>query len=110
MREFGIRERRWESIVLFSTDGLVMASSGESAPYPPDTLLEFSISLLETVRLLDTKRPFDEIIISAAGNRRLVFRYFEAWGEPMILAAVVTGRKGFKRALTRLVKHIASID
>lgn len=110
MHEFGLTEKRWEYIVLFSGDGLVMASSGESPLYPSDMLLEFSFSLLETVKLLNTATPFPEIIIAAAGHKTLVFRYFEAWDEPMILAAVVSGRKGFKRALTRLIKRIASID
>lgn len=109
MHDLGLSENRWETTALFSADGLLMASCGESPVYSRENLLEFCFSLFETVGLLHTANPFDEIIIYGTAGRRMVFRYFEAWGEHMILCAVIAGKKGYRRALTRLISSIRAL-
>lgn len=110
MHEFGISQERFESIYLFSSDGLLLASRGESSAYSREALLEFSFSLLTTVSLLDSEEPLHEILIRGADQRHLVFRYFHAWDEDMILAAVVPGKKGYRRALNRLLTKIRRLS
>ncbi len=105
MKEIG-EGMRWESIFLFSSEGLLMARSGESSEYGEDHLLEFAFSLNDLVNLLEDNLPVKEIIISGIHRKKLVFRYFRAWNNPMVIAAVVSGRKGYKRALGRLIKTI----
>ncbi len=101
-------EDRWESIYLFSAEGFLMARDGVSASYNEDALLEFSLTLVSAVELLGDNMPVKEIIIRGKERKRLVFRYFEAWGSNLVLAAVITGRKGYIRAMDRLIKHIAN--
>jgi len=110
MQELGLNEARWESIALFSDDGLLMAACGESPLYDQESLLEFCFSLMNTVNLLGNDQPLQEIIVKAKDHRLLVFRYFHAWDENMILAAVIPGRKGYKRALNRLLAKIYSLS
>lgn len=103
------REERWESIFLFSGDGLLMAGQGSSPDYYEEKLLEFSFSLMEGLKRLDRHIPMMEIRLKGKRGRTLVFRYFEAWGEELVLAAVVSGRKGYKRALSGLIRLIREL-
>ena len=97
---------RWESIFLFSSEGLLMAHSGTSPDYGEDHLLEFAFSLTDLVNLLEEDLSVKEIVISGIHRKKLVFRFFRAWDNPMVVAAVVSGRKGYKRALGKLIKTI----
>lgn len=108
MRQFS-REDRWECIQLYSADGLLMAAHGESPVYNPDKLLEFSFSLIETVRLLEPDTRVKEIVIRGMQNRKLVFHFFNALDETMILAAVLHTRKGYRRAMDNVIRMIREI-
>ena len=99
---------RWESISLFSSEGLLMANHGNSPYYGQDNLLEFSFSLIETVKLLQS-RDVQEIIVKGREHRTLVFRYFEAWGETFIIAAVIKGREWYRRAMNQLILKIQAL-
>jgi hypothetical protein len=87
-----------------------MASHGTSSLYNEDRLLEFAFSFIKSVQLLGDEHPTKEIVLSGSSKQNLVFRYFEAWGEPVILAAVLTGKKGYKRALGKLIRLIQSLS
>jgi hypothetical protein len=101
-----IQEGRWEQIILFSRDGLVMARAGTAADFGEDRLLEFSFSLLETVRLLEDTVNIKDIVLRGSGRKRLIFRFFPIRDDQYILAAVADGCKGYRRAYARLVKQI----
>jgi hypothetical protein len=109
MAEFH-QEKRWESIGLFSSDGLLMAKYGMSSVYGEDNLLEFAFSLIDLVKLLGDDLPTKEIAVRGKNRKTLVFRYFEAWDEEFILAAILSGRKGYRRAVDKLIKLIKAID
>ena len=102
-------EARWEYTVLFSSEGLPLASHGKPTRYNEENLLEFAFSLIDAVRLLGDQPGVKELWIRGREGRNLVFRYFDAWGDPMILAAVVTGRKGYRKAMSDLVRHIQAL-
>jgi hypothetical protein len=104
-----VEEGRWECILLFSSDGLLMAKSGTSGIYGEDQLLEFAFSLVRAVNLLGGDLPVREILIRGQEHKILVFRYFKAWDEYMVLAVVVPGKKGYRKALTDVVKQIQRI-
>jgi len=108
MRDSGEGER-WESIFLFSSEGLLMARHGFSPAYDEENLLEFAFSLIGVVRLIENDLPVKEIVVKGKEKKRLVFRYFEAWGEQVVLAAVVSGRKGFRRAIGKLMRFIRGL-
>jgi len=101
-------ESRWEAIYLYSSEGLPLAASGHSAIYSEDTLLEFVFSMMGTVELLEGE-PIQEMTIRGSEGRRMVFRYLTAWDEPAVLVAVAYARKGFRRAMTQLIRLIQSL-
>lgn len=109
MQEF-CDEGCWESIFMFSSEGLLMASYGNSPEYKLEHILEFNVSLINTIQHLDHHMPVNEMTVREKRGKIIVFRYFDAWGEQLSLTAVVSGRKGFRRALGRLVKFIQSLD
>ena len=104
-----LKEERWESIFLFSSEGLLMAHSGISQIYNEEKLLEFSFSLIDTVKLLGSDSPIKEIIIRGKERKILIFRYFHALEDDLVIAAVVSGKKGYRRALSKLIKLIYSL-
>lgn len=108
MRGLGKGER-WESIFLFSSEGLLMARHGFSSAYDEEKLLEFAFSLIGVVRLVGTDLSVKEIVVKGRTNKRLVFRYFEAWDEQVVLAAVVSGRRSYRRAMGKLMRFIRGL-
>lgn len=102
-------EERWVSIFLFSSDGLIMASNGSSPDYGEENLLEFAFSLIDSVKLLEDDLPVKEITVKGRNRKTLVFRYFDAWDDELILAAIIAGRKGYRRALGKLIKLIIGL-
>ena len=106
--------QRWECIQLYSSEGLLMASSGLPMSPPPklcytqDQLLEFSLSLIDTARLLKDV-PVKEFVIRSKHHRRLVFRFFDSSHDTMVLAAVLHTQKGYRRAMSTLVKAILNV-
>lgn len=108
MRQFE-EEDRWERIILFSSEGLPMASHGNSPSYNNENLLEFAFSLIGAVKLLSKDLPVMDIVIRGQEKRLLIFRYFKAWEENLVLSVVAAGKKGYRRALNQLVKLIESL-
>jgi hypothetical protein len=104
------KEERWESIFLFSSEGFLMASFGSSSDYDEDHLLELTFSLKDFLELLNDDLGNKEIAVQRIYKKKFIFRYFNAWGEQVVLAAVVSGRKGYRRALGKLIKLIRSLS
>jgi hypothetical protein len=100
---------RWETVVLFSSEGLPMASHGRSDAVGEADLLQFAFSLIEAVRLLGEDAPVREVTLRVGEKRNLSFHYFKAWGENLVLALVVSHKRGYRRALSRLIDYIQKL-
>ncbi len=105
-----VEEGRWEAMALFSSDGLLMASAGNSAQYPQERLLEFAFAQIETVRMLESQLDVTEITIQASKDWMLVFRYFKGWDENLVLAAVASRHKGYRRAMNQIIRRIQKLS
>ena len=97
---------RWQNMILFSEDGLPLASFGKSA-YSEETLLEYAMVLLQTLQV--DPNPMHECVIRGVGRKRLVFRLVQSEDENLLLAAVCSGRKGHYLAMNQLVAEIETI-
>jgi hypothetical protein len=109
MRRFS-ENRRWQGLILLSGEGFPLASQGGTGPFAEDRLLEFAFSLNATAALLEKNRSVTEIVLRSGRGTRLVFRYFTAWGESLVLIGVIDGRFGYKRAMDKLVRFIQQIS
>jgi len=108
MSEFAA-EDRWEAIMLFSSDGLLMAGCGESPILDSERLLEFAFSQIETVQMIGENLPVKEVVIRAQSGRQLAFRYFDALGEQLVLAAVAFRKRGFRNAMNIIIRHLQKL-
>jgi hypothetical protein len=100
---------RWETVILFSSEGLPMASHGPMDVYQEGDLLQFAFSLIEAVRLFGDDVPVKEVLIRGYEGKILSFHYFMAWGEPVILALVASRKRGYRRAVAKLIEYIQNI-
>jgi hypothetical protein len=100
---------RWEAAVLFSAEGLPMASQGASEAYGDSDLLQFAFALIGAVNLLGGGSGVREVWLDGRDKRVLSFHYFTAWGEALVLAAVAGRRRGYRRAVARLISYIQSL-
>jgi hypothetical protein len=97
---------RWETAILFSSEGLPLASHGSSPAYREDDLLLFAHALIDAVRLLGEGTPVHEAALHGFEGRVLSFHYFNAWGEDVVLALVTPKKIGYRRAAARLIQYI----
>lgn len=102
-------EGRWNLAVLFSSDGFQMARIGEPGEYDDERLLEIAFSLREPVRTIGDPSETWEIMIRKRRGERLVITYFESKDEPLVLAIVIQGKKGYRRALQKVRKTIRDL-
>jgi len=101
-------EERWDSIYIFSSEGLLIASYNNS-DYPEELLLEFAFTLINGANLLGENLKVKEIILRDIKKRQLIFHYVKFSEDELIIAAVSSGKKGFRRAMGRLEKSLSSI-
>ena len=101
----------YESAHLFSDEGLPIAQLTNSAAQPveQDHVAEMSI-LLQSVRkmalVMGGISRLREIIIEGENRRRIVFRFFNAFEQPVILAVVVPPNKAYRQRTNELEKLI----
>jgi len=101
---------RWETAILFSSEGLPLARQGSSPVYREDDLLQFAHALIDAVRLFGEGTPVREAALYGAEGRVLSFHYFNAWDESMVLALVTPKKTGYRRAAARLIQYIQGLS
>jgi hypothetical protein len=101
---------RWETAILFSSEGLPLASHGSSPAYREDDLLQFAQALISAVKLFGEESPVREAALYGSGGRALSFHYFTAWDEDMVLALVTLRKTGYRRAAARLIQFIQALS
>lgn len=101
--------KRWEYIVLFSPEGLPMASFGQTQDYSQDELLEFSFQLIQTILLLKDNKPVKKISLDTDQGKILVFYFLSINDQNFTLAAVVNKKTAYKRSINQLIQIIKSI-
>ena len=99
-------DKRWEFITLFSSEGLPMASYGQSTLYDQDELLEFSYKLIEILPLLKECLPVQHILIDSNQGKAMVFRFLTINSMQLTLAAIVDKHTACRRNLNRLIQYI----
>jgi predicted regulator of Ras-like GTPase activity (Roadblock/LC7/MglB family) len=112
MRDF-IQAGRYELAHLFSEEGLVLAEAFGSRVIERDRLAEVSVMFQEVRKLAETMGGISqlrEVIMEGQNRRKIVFRFFPAFGQEVILVAVVPPRTAYRQATNQLVKLVESIE
>jgi hypothetical protein len=104
---------KYEMGFLFSEDGLPMAEVHGNATIPEDRLIEMSMLFQEVMKMADVMGGISEIreiIIEGANRRKLIFRFFKAFKQNLILALVIPPDKSYRGLTNKLMKLINSLS
>ncbi|MCG3157594.1 MAG: hypothetical protein DKINENOH_04230 [bacterium] len=101
----------YEAALLFSEEGLPIAQA--ISPAGPatdaDRIAEMAITLQEVSRMAATLGGISrlrEVAIEGDNHRRIVFRFFRAFEQSVVLAVVVPPAKAYKQKTNELEKLI----
>lgn len=101
----------YEAAHLFSDEGLPIAQASISTgqPVDRDRIAEMAI-LFQDVRrmasLMGGISRLREVLIEGENHRKIVFRFFQAFGQQVILAVVVPPQKSYRQKTNELEKLI----
>jgi predicted regulator of Ras-like GTPase activity (Roadblock/LC7/MglB family) len=101
----------YEAAYLFSNEGLpiAQASSTNGQQVDRDRIAELSILFHDVRRLAGVMGGISrlrEVTIEGENHRKIVFRFFNAFGQQVILAVVVPPQKAYKQRTNELEKLI----
>jgi len=101
----------YEAAYLFSDEGLpiAQASNANGQEVDRDRIAELSILFHDVRRLASVMGGISrlrEVIIEGENRRKIVFRFFNAFGQQVILAVVVPPQKSYKQRTNELEKLI----
>lgn len=109
-----IKSGNYETAYLFSDEGLTLASSTREDIISEDRFVEMSVLFQDIQKMADVMGGIDnirELIIEGYNKRKIIFRFFHAFDQNVVLALIVPPRKtyrGLTNKLIRLVQKISS--
>lgn len=101
----------YEAAYLFSDEGLpiAQASSTNGQQVDRDRIAEMAILFHDVRRMASLMGGISrlrEVLIEGENHRKIVFRFFQAFGQQVILAVVVPPQKAYKQRTNELEKLI----
>jgi len=101
----------YEAAYLFSDEGLpiAQASNAEGQQVDRDRIAELSILFHDVQRMAAVMGGISslrEVTIEGENHRKIVFRFFNAFGQQVILAVVVPPKKSYKQRTNELEKLV----
>ena len=99
----------YEAAYLFSAEGLYIAKAAARDDVDPDRLAEISMLLGDVKRLAATLGGIErlaEVFMEGDNHRKIIFRFFKAFGEDVVLVAVVPPRKAYRKHTNDLQKIV----
>ena len=112
MREI-ILQGRYDMVHLFSNEGLPLAESYNEHIVQKDRLAELSLMLREVRHMADVMGQIaniKEMIVEGFNNRKIVFRFFRAFDQEVVLAIVVPPKTAYRSLTNSLVRMIEAIQ
>lgn len=109
-----IASGNFEMAHLYSDEGLLLAEVSAPCPVARDNLIEIALHFQELRKItdiMDAILNINEIILEGESARKLVFRFFEAFEQTVILGLVIPPRKTYRKytnGLVRLIKKVSA--
>lgn len=111
--KFAIDSQHVEMAHLYSDEGLLLAEVSEPSPIDRDSLIEITLHFQELLKIADVMGnvlDLKEIILEGEKGRKLVFRFFAAFDQPVVLALVVPPKKTYRKYANRLVRLVKKVS
>jgi hypothetical protein len=103
----------YEAVYLFSNEGLPLALAAPSTtngdPATADRIAELAILFHDVRRMamsMGDITSLREVNIEGVNRRKIVFRFFKAFEQDVVLAAVVPSNKAYRKVTNELEKLI----
>jgi len=103
----------YELAHLFSDEGLPLAETKDEESIERDQLIEISVYFQDIKRIADMMGGMSrlkEIVMEGDNARKIVFRFFEAFDQTVVLVAVVPPRKSYRKLTNQLVRLIKTVS
>lgn len=103
----------YDMVSLFSDEGLPLAEFNNEQVIEQDRLAELSIMLREVRKMADAMGKISnikEMIVEGFNHRKIVFRFFHAFDQDVVLAIIVPPKKSYKALTNSLVRTIEQIS
>ncbi len=98
---------------LFSEEGLLLAEAQQSGAIDRDSLIEVALhfqELRKTSNILDDVLKIKEVVMEGEKARKLVFRFFKAFDQLVVLALIIPPRKSYRKFTNNLVRLIQEVS
>lgn len=98
---------------LFSNEGLPLAEYYNDHVIEEDRLTELSILFREVKKMADVMgkiADIKEMIVEGYNHRKIVFRFFKAFEQDVVLAIVVPPKKAYRGLTNSLVRTIEQVS
>ena len=108
-----VRMGNYEAAYLFSGEGLYIAKATAREEVDPERLAEISMLFNDVKRLAITLGGIErlqEVFLEGVNHRKVIFRFFIAFGEEVVLAAVIPPRKPYRKHTNALQKLIHTFE
>ncbi len=102
----------YDMVHLFSSEGLPLAECYKNGIVPKDRLVELSILFRELKQMADLMGQISnikELILEGNNQRKIVFRFFQAFNQEVVLAIVVPPKKSYRGLTNSLIKTIEGV-
>ncbi len=103
---------KYDMVHLFSNEGLPLAEYYDGSIVEKDRLAELSIMLREVRNMADVMAKISnikEMIVEGFNHRKIIFRFFRAFDQEVVLAVVVPPQTAYRSLTNSLVRLIAKI-
>ena len=108
-----IDDGNYESAYLFSDEGLTLASATKEQIIEEDRFVEMSMILQNIQKMADVMGGIDnirELIIDGNNRRKIVFRFFHAFDQDLVLALIIPPRKSYRGLTNKLIRLVQKIS
>lgn len=103
----------YDMVHLFSQEGLPLAESFSDHVIEKDRLAEMSILFRELEKMADVMGRISnikEMIVEGYNQRKIVFRFFSAFNQEVVLAIVVPPKKTYRGLTNSLIRTIEKVS
>ncbi|MBC8184577.1 hypothetical protein H8E88_26070 [candidate division KSB1 bacterium] len=108
-----IKLGNYETAYLLSEEGLSLAHDMADEVVPEERLVEMSVLFQEIQQMADVMggiSEINELIIEGHNKRKIIFRFFNAFDQKVVLTLVIPPQKtyrGFTNKLVRLIQKVS---
>lgn len=108
-----IKLGNYETAYLLSEEGLTLANSNANEIVPGDRLVEMSVLFQEIQKMADVMGGISEIkelVIEGHNKRKIIFRFFNAFDEKVILSLIIPPQKTYRGLTNKLMRLIQKVS